>query len=387
MPLWTVLPPLASFRLRASTRVAAGLLVLAAIPAVRPAAAQSAPADTSGLAAFRADPLSFFFGLRTADAIRCGQIVLAEAPQASPERKEVLTTLAAIYLASGRRAQASAAVHEMLAEDPRADLDRPELLPPPLVDFFYGIRDSMVLAGDEPVPPDIRTLAVGDIENNSIVSGKYDLNAFAKGLTQIMITDLSATTPLKLVDRSRLQVLRSEIQMNHDADVTDPRYRVPLGKLTGAQSFLFGSVMQVDPKKIRLDLRWVDTSTGEVLLADGVEAKLGSSDDLFQLERKVLLDLLVPRIEKLLSGQPGAGELDKAIKPYLDRKKKELPKGTSYVDLLLSTGKAILAEERGDYAAAQTAWAEAGRLDPGDDALGSRALALNAYVEMNGGQQ
>ncbi len=351
--------------------------------AVASSASAESP-DPATLAAFKQDPMSFFFDLRRTEAVACGQAVLEDAAVPPDERRKVLTALAAVHLASGRKPQARAAVLAILSGDPRADLARPEMLPPPLVSLFYGLRDSVLLASEDAAAetgpaPDIRTLAVGDIENNSIVAGKYNLDAFAKGLTQIMITDLQEATPLTLVDRQRLSVLREEIKMNQNAQITDPRYRVPLGRLTGAQSFLFGSIMQVDEKKVRLDLRWVDTSTGEILLADGVEGKLGSSDDLFKLERTVLLDHLVPRLQKLLGGE----DLEKAVKPYLQRKKKSLPKGTSYVNLLLKTGDAILAEDRGDLAAAQTAWSEVATMNPDNAEAGGRARALTAYLAMN----
>ncbi len=377
LPLRSCIPsPVISWSLAAVTACLLGAVPVSSAPTQSP--------DPTTLAAFKQDPMSFFFDLRRTDAVACGQVVLEDAAVQPDERRKVLTALAAVHLASGREPQARAAVMAMLSEDPRADLTRPEMLPPPLVSLFYGLRDSVLLAsgdaGDSTGPaPDIHTLAVGDIENNSIVAGKYNLDAFAKGLTQIMITDLQETTPLTLVDRQRLSVLREEIKMNQNAQITDPRYRVPLGRLTGAQSFLFGSIMQVDEKKVRLDLRWVDTSTGEILLADGVEGKLGSSDDLFKLERTVLLDHLVPRLQKLLGGE----DLERAVKPYLEQKKKSLPKGTSYVNLLIKTGDAILAEDRGDLAAAQTAWSEVARMNPENAGAGGRARALTAYLAMN----
>jgi TolB-like protein len=363
--------------------------LLAAAAAVLSAASAQAP-DATTLASFRQDPMSFFFDLRQTEAVACGQEVLADAALSGGERRRVLSALAAVHLASGRAPQARAAILEILRDDPGAELDRPEVLPPPLVTLFYGIRDSLLLAGGAEglgdTGLDIRTLAVGDIENNSIVAGKYNLNAFAKGLTQIMITDLQEATPLTLVDRQRLNVLREEIQMSQNAQITDPRYRVPLGKLTGAQSFLFGSLMQVDEKKVRLDLRWVDTSTGEILLAEGVEGSLGSSDDLFKLERQVLLEHLVPRLQKLLGSRGPGDDLEKSMKPYLDDKRKSLQKDTAYMDLLLKTGEAILAEDRGDLAAARTAWGEVSRMNPDDEAATGRAQALRAYLAMNAGE-
>ncbi len=383
---------------RGARALAAAALIAAAAPlAIAPlAGADGAPASAL-LAEFRRDPMRFFYEMRGTEAIQCGQVVLKESAPGSPEeaaaRKKALTALAAIYLSTEKTSQARAACLEILATDPTADLEHAETLPPPVVRLFYGLRDSLLLASVRGATLDIRTLAVGDIENNSIVNGKYDLDRFARGLTQILITDLREVTPLRLVDRARLAVLRDEIRMSADDRATDPKFRVPLGQLTGAQSYLFGSIMQVDDKKIRLDLRWVNTSTGEVLLSEGVESRLGSADDLFRLEKKILLDLMVPEIESML-GKSGAKagsvpksdlkNMKKKAKPYLEAKRKALSGGESYVDLLLKTGDAVLAEERGDLAAAEAAWAEVGRLNPSDATAEGRAMALQAFRRLGG---
>lgn len=380
------LRPLAGLLMPAAVFVfgCASSSVAARAAAPEPAAISPAAQGASGgsVDAFAADPMRFFFELKTAEAIEAGQILLAGNQLQDASRGRVLTALGAIHLATGRPAQARAAFLEILRKDPGYDLERPEVLPPPVVSLFYSLRDSAMLAVDRPTPLDIRTLAVGDIENNSIVPGKFDLDKFARGLTHIMISDLREATPLTIVDRQRLAVIRQELEMSRSEMITDPKYRVPLGKLTGAQSFLFGSILQAEKDKVRLDIRWVNTETGEILLAEGVEAKLGSSDDLFKLERKVLLELLLPQIHAMVGAGGEPVDVKKSLEPYLERKKKELPRGSSYVDLLLKTGEAVLAEERGDFAAARTAWQEVESLNPADAVSGERALALNAFVEL-----
>ncbi|MCA9729055.1 MAG: hypothetical protein KC729_15295 [Candidatus Eisenbacteria bacterium] len=348
--------------------------------------------DAATLDAFRADPRSFFFEQRSADAIACGQIVLRDPDYPPAARVEALTTLGAIYVSTKRTSQARAAFYEILETDPLAELDRPEQLPPPVVRLYYGLRDSVLLAAGGG-RPDIRTVAVGDIENNAIVSGAYDLDRFALGLQHILVTDLKASTPLKIVDRQRLGVLLDEIGMNQNQEVFDPRYSVPLGKLCGAQSYLFGSLFQVEEKKIRLDLKWVDTSTTEILLSEGLEMKIGSGDDLLKLERKVLLDLLLPKMHELLVSAQGEDapthdEMEKRVKQYFDEKKrakKRLAEGANYVDLLLQTGDAILAEERGDLAEARTAWKRVREIDPLDPLAEDRSAALVAYLDLQEG--
>lgn len=347
----------------------------------------AASPDAAMLAEFRHDPMSFFFDLRSADAVLCGQAVLQGATDFTPaEKKEALTTLAATYLAAGKEPQARAAVLQVLSADPQADLSKQETLPPPLVQLFYGLRDSLLLASGQTTAPQILTLAIGDIENNSIVKGKYDMDNFARGLTHIMTTDLKHASPFKIVDRQRLAALRAEIDMSRNDQATDPRYAVPLGRLSGAQSFLFGSLMQVEGNKVRLDIRWVDTSTSEILLSEGLEAKVSSSADLFKLERKLLLDALAPRMQAWLSGkdqgQDAGQKIEDRMRPMLEGRKQSGGGGTAYLDFLLRSGEAMLAEEKGDYAAATSAWKQAAKLRPDDTMATDRARALDAQVAM-----
>jgi len=371
-----------------AARVTAALLLAGALFGILTSAgAQGAPKPL--LAEFRQDPYAFYFGLRTPDAIRCGQAVLQGQTDFNPEeRKQALAVLAAIYVTQDSEPAARAAVTQILLENPQCELPKRELMPKALIDLFYSMRDSGMLAQGIKMEPDIRTLAIGDIENNSIVAGKYDLDRFAKGLTHIMISDLQGATPFRIVDRQRLAALRDEIQMGQNADIMDPKYAVPFGQLTGAQSYLFGSLMQVDEKKIRFDLRWVNTATTEILLSEGIEVKLNSSDDLFLLERKLLLDILVPKIEEYFTAN-GAGEyipeggLGKKVEPFLEARGKEVPrKDTGYIDLLLRAGDAMLAEEEGDFAAAEAAWQDVAKIHPEDPVASDRSMANHALLAM-----
>jgi len=365
-------------------------LVLAAMVAIVAVSAPvfAAPPDGATLEQFRQNPMSFFFELRTADLVQCGQAVLEGSAQFSPaERKDALTALAATYLATGKDAPARAAVLGILADDASANLSRPEELPPPLVQLFYGLRDSLLLVSGDTGRPEILTLAVGDIENNSIVAGKYDMDRFARGLTHIITSDLRGATPFKLVDRQRLAVLRDELEMSRNDQVTDPRYAVPLGRLSGAQSFLFGSLMQVEKNRVRLDIRWVDTSTSEILLSEGIEAKLSSSEDLFNLQRKLLLEVLAPKMEAWLQGKGQGEKVIERARPYIEERKKSVGGKTAYLEYLSQAGAALLAEERGDLAAAQTAWEEASKHLPADLYAAGRTKVYDAQFALAGAGQ
>ncbi|MEZ4649542.1 MAG: hypothetical protein R3E97_12325 [Candidatus Eisenbacteria bacterium] len=354
------------------------------------------------LAAFRSDPLGFFFDLRDQDAIACGQVLLTDPTLGEDEKLRMLTALAAIHTAAGRTDQARAACLAILEPDPRRDLTNPAYLPPPLKRLFYQQRDSLLIDRDLELPPQVRTIAVGDITAASLVPGPYDLNRFAKGLTHILVSDLQGATPMKIVDRQRLGVLMDEIGLSDNNHILDPAYAVPFGMLSGAQSFLFGNILQAEKDRIRLDLRWVDTSTSEILLSEGIEMKVKSADDLFSLERKVLADLVVPKMHQVLlaaeaarsededavGGEdeapvPSEKELEKQVKRHIDEKKKQIGKESDYIELLLRTGDALIAEQNGDLEAARAAWADVESMKPGDEEAKSRSSALAAHLEIS----
>lgn len=378
----------------ALARFSAVVLLLSACCLGAPSPGWASEPGPEVLAAFQSDPIGFFFGLRDQEAIACGQVLLTDAAVQDDEKIRMLTALAAIHMAAGREEQAKAACLAILEPDPRRDLADAAYLPPPLKRLFYQQRDSLLIERDLELPPQVRTIAVGDITAAALVPGEYDLNRFAKGLTHILVSDLQGATPMKIVDRQRLGVLMDEIGLSDNNDILDPSYAVPFGMLSGAQSFLFGNILQAEKDRIRLDLRWVDTSTSEVLLSEGVEMKVKSADDLFSLERKVLADLVVPKMHQvLLSAEaarsddsapvPSQKDLEKQMKRHIDDKKKQMGKKSDYVELLLRTGDALLAEQNGDLESARAAWADVEAMKPGDEEAKSRSSALAAHLKIS----
>lgn len=362
-------------RLRMSVPAILALLTVPVLAA--PAAAEVSP---QVLAEFRDDPIRFYFDQRPADAIECAQVVLSDTTLTPSARHEVLTTVGTIYLARKRPADARAAFLGVLADDPTLDLPYAEAMPRAVVSYFYGLRDSLLLESERPLAPDIATLAVGDIENNSVfVSDEYDMDRFAEGLRHVLTTDLLGATPLKLVDRQRLDVLQAEIGMSRSADIVDPRYRTQIGKLSGAQSYLFGSFILLEKDLARIDLRWVNTSTGEILLSEGVEGKFRSSKDLIELERRALMEHLLPQVRVMIGEAADGDEMHEKARELIEQRKKALPDRDAYMNLVLKTGEAVLAEERGDLVAAQAAWSEVSQLDPANAYADLRAQSLRAF--------
>lgn len=330
---------------------------------------------------FERDPLSYALELKIPETIDCASVFLKDPLYAPHVRKPALTALATVYLGANRASEARFTFLELLAQDPTADLDEPDRLAPAVKQLYYGLQDSLLHATDRTAVPDVKTVAFGDIENNALVKTKYDVDLFCRGLTQVMISDLRAVAPLKIVDRQRLAVLREEIGMSSNEQIVDPKFGVPLGKLTGAQSFIFGQIMVISEKDIRFDLRWVNTATSEILLAESIEGKVGSPKDLLKLQKQLLVEKLAPAIEKFLSGEEGAGEVKEKAKSRLASREDQTSdlEGGAYISYLVKAGEALSAEDRGDSKAALVAWREAESINPRDPYAAGRAGVLEAY--------
>jgi TolB-like protein len=144
-----------------------------------------------------------------------------------------------------------------------------------------------------------RTLAVLNFDNNT---GRTDYDAMGRGLAAMMITDLSASPDLRLVERERMQDVLKEQEMQRSR-MFDSTTAVKAGRLLGAEFIATGSIAAAAPE-LRIDLRVIRVETGQVVKAARVT---GPEDKLFDLEREladhVLEDLdiaLSPESEALL---------------------------------------------------------------------------------------
>ena len=162
------------------------------------------------------------------------------------------------------------------------------------------VHKSLRLSSKE---TDIKTVAIIDFENNSIDDAeKY--NNLGRGLSKIIIADFGVVSDLKVVERERLQYLIEELQLTDKKiggqNIVDPTSAPQLGKLLGAQSFVFGSFIRFG-KSFRIDARLVKTETGEVFKTASVE---GSSSKIFELAKELTLkitknlDVDIKKVEK-----------------------------------------------------------------------------------------
>lgn len=133
-----------------------------------------------------------------------------------------------------------------------------------------------------PTPDTRASVAVLYFTNSALVRHR-EYQPLSKGITDMLITELSASPAIQVVERDRLQSLLEEQNLSR-TDRVDKESAVRLGKILGAHHLLMGGFV-IDPReKMRLDLRAVDVETSQVVYVESVSGKaedvLGLIEDL-----------------------------------------------------------------------------------------------------------
>ena len=160
------------------------------------------------------------------------------------------------------------------------------------------------------------------------------LGLLRKGLAQMLISDLSGLSGVRIVERDRLQDIVEELELQKSAKI-DKATAAKIGKLLGAKYLVLGGYFDL-MGTLRLDVRVVETETGRVVRSFGAA---GKPDDFMTLEQKIATDL-----EGLLTSQALEGfkaERTGAVSPA--RRPKRLTTATA-----ARYGGALDAKDRGD---------------------------------------
>lgn len=111
----------------------------------------------------------------------------------------------------------------------------------------------------EPVPTEPVKLAVMYFEN----SGNDELEMLKVGLAQMLITDLAGEKRFDVVERTRLNELLAEQELQK-TDKVDADTAVNLGRIIGARYMVLGAYFEV-MGQLRVDARIVDVATSRIV--------------------------------------------------------------------------------------------------------------------------
>ena len=143
------------------------------------------------------------------------------------------------------------------------------------------------------------TLAVLDFENNSLFQSEQ-YQPLAKGLAEMVITELSRVQTVRVVERRELRSLLEEMKLSQTGSVSGET-SVQVGRLLGAHHLVFGGYMVALDEKIRIDVRIIEVETGLTVKAEEVTGKTNKVLTLLKkLSKKILddLDIKLTKTEK-----------------------------------------------------------------------------------------
>jgi len=234
------------------------------------------------------------------------------------------------YITYGRTSRVRSQLQARLVALTRKEID---------ADAKKALQQEASLAG-QPTSPTV--IAVMPLR---FTGADTSLRPLERGFADLLTTDLARSSQLTLVERSRMQALLDEIQLQRSG-TTDSASNVRAGKLVRAGRVVQGSLNQVGASGLRADAAVVDVPTsqirGTVNGADQLEA-------VFNLEKKIALDLFT--------------QLGVTLSPAERNLIEQRP--TRSMQAFLAYSRGLMAEDQGRYDDAGRYFNDAVRIDPG----------------------
>ncbi len=184
------------------------------------------------------------------------------------------------------------------------------------------------------------------------------LKPLERGFTDLLITDLSQSSQLTLVERERIQALLDEMTLQRSG-ATDASTNVRAGRLVRAGRVVQGSLLQAAGNQLRVDAAVVDVPTARV---DGSVQGTNVLDEIFALEKQMALDLFSQLGVTLTVAERNAVE----------------QRPTRSLAAFLAYSRGLTAEDAGRYDDANRYFDEAVRLDPGFGAAQQKGEEVRA---------
>ncbi len=203
------------------------------------------------------------------------------------------------------------------------------LLPVCAILFF-----AAALAAQVPV------LSVSDF---TVESDNPSYKFIGKGLSTLLAGELRKSAKAKLIEREQLNKILEAQEMSL-SDLTDPKDQIQIGKLLSAQFLIVGQMIDMAGNFI-ISVRMVDTTTGEIVWEDNLNAKLDSYDYIGAYFAKSILTHF---------GASSVASIDRKIEAKQAKRE----------DAIIALASGVDAFDRNDTAAAKTSLEKAKALDP-----------------------
>jgi len=184
------------------------------------------------------------------------------------------------------------------------------------------------------------------------------LRPLERGFAELLATDLSRSSKLTVVERTRIHALLDELALQQSGR-TDPSTNVRAGRLLRAGRVVQGSILQLGGSDLRVDAAVIDVPTTEVRGTEHAEDELAR---LFDLEKRIAFRLF---------DQLGV-TLSVAERSAIEQRP------TRSLAAFLAYSRGLTAEDDGRFDDANRFYRDAVRIDPGFGAamLRSRGAML-----------
>jgi TolB-like protein len=190
------------------------------------------------------------------------------------------------------------------------------------------------------------------------LSSDTSLSVLGFGLADLLMTDLSRSRQLRVVDRLRIDALVRELGLISSGAV-DSAGAARFGKLVGARRIVVGALSADARERVRLDGRVGDVVTGAILATAGTETTL---DALLDAEKALAFAVF--------------DQLGIVLSPAERTLVEQRP--TRHLAALLAYSRGVRAEAQLDYEGARRSFREAVRLDPRFTAAETRTQGLTS---------
>lgn len=178
-----------------------------------------------------------------------------------------------------------------------------------------------------------------------------------RALAEFLVTDLSRTGRVEVLERMRVQLLLDEMALA-DSGYVDPATAARSGRLLGAGRIVQG-LLEGSPGTLRAEAAVVDAGSPPASLRPSVSGS-ASPDDVFELQTRLALGLY----------------RDLGIELTPAERERVTRRPTESLDALLSFGRGLVAEDSAHYARAAEHYRQAAQIDPDFDLALERARVM-----------
>jgi len=202
------------------------------------------------------------------------------------------------------------------------------------------------------MPPESNTVAVMPFNYGG---SNAEIQPLTRGLAQLLVTDLAKSRQVRVLERERMQAIVDEMKLS-DSSRADPTTAVRSGHLLRAARVVQGTLTDMPGAQLRINAVVVDVATAG---AGGTASGADQLNRLFDLEKQIAFSLF-----NAMGVQLAPAERD-AINQ----------RPTQNVQAFLAYSRGLVAQDNGDYSAAQADFNDAVNLDPSFRAASQGAAA------------